>query len=315
MKKIICVGAAAVDYKLTTIHSLELSTSNPVTSFTALGGVANNVARNLARLTGNVYLQCTVGRDDDGQRLLSHAQSLGIETTHSLILENSQTARYYAVLDPQGELHIALADMGIYDTIPVEPFTASWENWESDSIIFVDTCLSAELLDRVIQHCAKKQLILCIDPVSIPKAKKLPASLAGVYFLKPDRFEAAALTGITITSINDCLKAGEILLAKGVQHVVITLGKSGYVLVNDTYQTHFPALPVEHIADVSGAGDAFIAGVLYELKQGNTMSHACETGAAAAALALQSQHTVAENLSLINLSKLKNREKHHAAVF
>jgi len=314
-KHIICIGGATVDYTLKSLHALELSTSNPVTSFTALGGVAHNVALNLASLTDQVQLQCVVGDDREGQQLLSHAQKKGIITDHSLILQNTMTSRYYAVLDHQGELHIALADMQIYDHIPLHEFTASWDQWDKNNIIFADTNLSTAMLHHLIQLCEKKQIQLCIDPVSIPKAKKLPHSLAGVFLIKPDRFEATALTGIPIHSVDDCIKAGNMLLERGVQNVIISLGKSGYVIINKTVQAYFPALHVEHVVNVSGAGDAFVAGVLFELKQGATLQQACITGSAAAALAVQSPHTVADTMSLANVSYQINRENHHATIF
>lgn len=314
-KKIICIGGASIDYTLKTVHTLELSTSNPITSFATLGGVANNVAINLANLTDQVQLQCVIGDDNEGQYVLSNAQKKGITTTNTLILKNKMTSRYYAVLDQKGELHIALADMQIYDHIPLGEFTSSWEHWEKNSIIFADTNLSTEILQYLIPWCEQKQLQLCIDPVSVSKAKKLPLSLAGVFFIKPDRFEAAALTNIPIHSIRDCMKAGDILLKRGAQNVVISLGKSGYVIINETFQKHFPALHIDNILNVSGAGDAFVAGVLFELKRDATLQQACDTGRAAAALAIQSSHTMVDNMSLDTLIDQKNRESHHAAFF
>ncbi len=314
-KQIFCVGGATIDYKLKTIHSLELFTSNPITSLVTLGGVAHNVALNLAYLIKSVSLQCVVGNDNDGYRLLTHAQNAGIDTTNSLVLDNKMTARYYAILDTQGEMKMGLADMEIYDNIPIAEFTSAWNAWNQDSIIFIDTNLTTDMLLHAIKISEEKQLCLCIDPVSITKTKKLPASLKGVFLIKPDRSEAAVLSDMPVTSPSDCIKAGEVLLKKGVQNVVISLGELGYVIVNETYQKHFPALPVDSIVDVSGAGDAFMAGIIFELTQNNDIVAACQTGAAAAALTLQSNHTVTDVMSIANLINQRNKENHHATVF
>jgi pseudouridine kinase len=280
-----------------------------------LGGVAYNVASNLANLTNNVYLQCAVGNDNDGHRLLAQAKTKGINICNSLVLDNKMTSRYYAILDRSGEMHMGLADMEIYNDLPLDIFTGAWSAWEKNSIIFIDTNLPAEILQQAIQLCNKKQLQLCIDPVSVSKAKKLPASLTGVFLIKPDRLEAAILADMPITSLSDCIKAGQILLKRGVEHVVISLGETGYVIVDDSYQIHLPAIHVNPIVDVSGSGDAFIAGILYELAQGANILQACETGAAAAALTLQSLHTVTENMSYSNLINQKNRNKHDEKIF
>ncbi len=313
-KKIFCVGGALVDYKLKSINPLELSTSNPITSSTAFGGVAHNVALNLAYLIKNIHLQCVVGNDNDGYRLLSHTQNAGVDTTRSLTLDNKMTSRYYAILDKQGEMQMGLADMEIYDSIPFAEFTSAWDAWENDSIIFLDTNLPAEIVQHAIHVARQKQLCLCIDPVSITKAKKLPAELNGVFLIKPDRFEASTLANIPITSPTDAIAAGLVLLKKGVQHVVISLGELGYVIVNETCQSYFPVMPVDSIVDVSGAGDAFIAGILFELTQDANLLQACQTGAAAAALTLQSNYSVSDHMSLANLINQKNKEYPYAEI-
>lgn len=307
-KKIYCIGGAIVDRKIKTYQPIEFSTSNPASSTTTFGGVAHNVAKNLAQLTDNIFLQCVLGDDTAGKALLSSLQNYAINTDASLILNNKTTAHYYAILHPQGELHLALADIDIYNDIPFVEFTQSWETWQSDSIIFIDANLPEALLGHAIQYCHTNKLTLCIDPVSAPKARRLPSSLHGVFLLKPDRFEAEALTNTRITSTQDCIKAGIILLDKGVKNIVISLGQEGYVVVTENDQKHFPAIATRAIVDVSGAGDAFIAGILFELKRGSTILAACELGAAAAALTLQSPHTACENMTLANLNLLRENQ-------
>ena len=50
---------------------------------------------------------------------------------------------------------------------------------------------------------------------------------------------------------------------------------------------------MEQVVDVSGAGDAFIAGILYGLQQDKEVIEACHIGAKAAAQTIQSISTVA----------------------
>lgn len=315
--KIICIGGALIDKKLTTIHTLQVATSNPVSSTITFGGVAHNVALNLSRLTDNIHLQSIVGDDIPGRSLLTHLKNSNIDADKCLVSKDKATAHYYAVLDTQGELHIALAHMEIFDDIPFTQFSASWENWRKDDIVFLDANLPSELLEHAIHVARMKQIKLIIDPVSAPKAKKIPQNLNGVFLIKPDRLEAECLTGIKIDSIDDSLRAAQILLQKGVKNVVISLGQLGYVLANASYQQHSFVREIEGVVDVSGAGDAFIAGILYELKQGSSILDACKTGATAAAITLQSRQTVSEELTLANLKNqiLVNNESDHATIF
>jgi len=311
VQKIICIGGATIDRKLKTRDALELATSNPASSVTTFGGVAHNVAKNLIQLTQPIYLQCVVGNDSEGRDLLSHLKNAGINTDMSLVRENKTTAHYYAILDHQGELHLAIADMEIYDDVPFDSFTQSWCEWHPDDIIFLDTNLPAPLIEHAITLSKQKQLTLCIDTVSMAKAKKLPAQLEGVFLIKPDRFEAEVLANRSIHSIKDCMEAGKVLLQKGVKNVVITLGQSGYVITNEFGQKHVAAIETKSVVDVSGAGDAFIAGILYELKKGSSIHSACELGARAAFLTLQSERSV----STLKTLTMKKEDLDHATIF
>lgn len=311
---IYCIGGATIDCKLKPIHTLEFATSNPAHSVMTYGGVARNVAHTLANLTQQVHLQCVIGKDSEGQNMLSYMQEKGIHTNHSLQIPDQTTAHYYAILSETGELHLALAVMEIYEHIPFDLFTQCWENWLEGSLVFVDTNLPSQIIKQALHLCKVKKMRLCIDPVSTAKAKKLPDSLEGIYLIKPDQYELTALTRIEITSQRDAIKAGQILLDRGVQNIVISLGKVGYIIMNEFQHQHYPALNANPVKDVSGAGDAFIAGILFGLQQELILSTACQLGAAAAALTVQTYQTVFDKLSLSDLTN-KIEEKQNADIF
>ena len=313
-KNIFCIGGAAVDHKLKPLADLIPATSNPVESITTFGGVARNVAENLAHWTHNIHLQCVVGDDNDGKKLLTHLQKLNVDTTSSLIL-NAETAHYYSLLNHDGDLHIALADMNIYNdsAISIDQFTQSWPLWPDKSIIFIDTNLPENIIHYAIKMAASKQCLLCVDPVSVAKAKKLSSSLQNIFLIKPNQLEVSALTNMPVHSIADCIRAGKLLHASGVKHVIISLGDAGYVIVNAAYERHFNVPFVMKMIDANGAGDAFMAGILYGLQHNLDILHACELGASAAALTIQSEKTV---LDTIRISDLFSREEtKHAVIF
>ena len=301
IKQIYCIGGANIDRKLKSSCDLVAKTSNPVDSVFTFGGVARNVSENLARWTKGIHLQCIVGHDELGQQLLSYVHSLGVNTKHSLIRKDKPTSHYYAILDTKGELHLALSDMAVYQNVPTHLFCEHWDAWESDSLILLDTNLPADIIELAIQHADEKGLRVCIDPVSVAKASKLPDNLENVYLIKPDIHEACEMTGTTIHSISDCIYAGRILQKRGVENVVISLGRSGYVLINEDAEEHVQTMEFNEVVDVSGAGDAFIAGILYGLQQDASLREACQIGAAAAAYTIQSPNTVAEDITVSRL--------------
>lgn len=306
---IYCIGGANIDKKLKSEKTLIPNTSNPVDITQTFGGVARNVAENLARWTKNIYLQCVVGKDEEGKRLLANMHQMGVNIEHSIMLDNKKTSSYYAVLNPNGDLHIALAEMDIYHHIPLFPFTNSWNNWAENSLIFLDNNLPHPLIERALQQAAEKNLKVFIDPVSVPKANALPKRLDNVFLIKPDLLEAAALADMSIYSIPDCVQAAKKILARGVENVVVSLGKSGYVLVNSACEEYFPMIEFSEVIDVSGAGDAFFSGILYGLQQGHSIESSCQMGAAAAAYTVQSPLTVAEDITVSRLQAFVHNQK------
>ena len=301
MMRIICVGGATVDYKLKSLAPLELGSSNPIDSFQSFGGVAHNVANNLAYLTipELVHLQCVLGDDFEGQSLLNNLASRAIKTERSLILKQQSTARYYAVLDVYGELHTALSDMRIFDHIPTDLFVKHWSEDFKNNLVLIDTNLPAHLIAHAISLGVTPYL--CIDAVSVSKSAKLPYDLHGVYLLKTDRHEASALANMPINSLAEGVHAAQVLLQRGMKNLLITLGAEGYLLAKPSGTHYVPATPLPRLVDVSGAGDAFIAALLAGLQRQMPLEECCQLGAAAAYFTLQSSKTVAGNFSFSDL--------------
>ena len=116
-RPISCIGAANLDRKLRSLAHLTMGTSNPARQDEAFGGVARNIAENLARLGAPVALTTAVGDDSSGRALLADAANQGIDTSATLTLANTCSGTYTAVLDDHGEMLVALADMDLYDRI------------------------------------------------------------------------------------------------------------------------------------------------------------------------------------------------------
>lgn len=308
-KKIYCIGGTAVDRKLKALTPLIDGTSNSVATNSHGGGSARNVAENLTHWTTNIFLHTIVGEDEDGIDLLSNIKEKGVDITQSIILKNARTANYYAVLNNDGEFHLALSDMAIFDQIPVSRFTQGFNIWEKGGVVLLDTNLTPEIIALAIRLAQDKSMRLCIEPVSMTKARKLPENLSGTYLLKANPKEAAVLTNMPVETIEQAQKAGIKLHETGVKNVVITLGKAGYVIVNKEESIFIGIEPIHDVVNVNGAGDAFMAGIIYGIQEEYTLCHACQWGAAAAAFTVSSPDTVARKLTSIQLQAFIHNQK------
>ncbi|WP_409291486.1 carbohydrate kinase family protein [Peribacillus sp. SCS-37] len=287
---IVCIGGAHVDRKAVCKDEVRFETSNPVTTSEMCGGVARNISENLARLGVDVSLISCVGRDKEGDWILENSARHGVNID-SVLRSRDRTGTYTALLNTDGELVISMADMEIYEQLSVTYLMEAWPLIETADFVVIDTNLPEASLFYMIQRCVMEGIPVYADPVSVPKAKRLLPMLNGIHCILPNREEAEILSGMKIESLSDCMKASVLIQESGVKNVVITLGKDGVFGADGESTFHLPAFPVE-VLDVTGAGDAFMAGFLYGLSEGEEFRHACRIGSAAAALALQSNLSV-----------------------
>jgi 1-phosphofructokinase len=84
---------------------------------------------------------------------------------------------------------------------------------------------------------------------------------AAPQLVKPNAHELAEVTGRPIQTIGDVTAAAELLRAKGLGTVLVSLGRDGAVLVDGNGALHGRTAAVDAINTV-GAGDAFLAGYL-----------------------------------------------------
>ncbi|HEX2137973.1 MAG TPA: carbohydrate kinase family protein [Microvirga sp.] len=294
---IACIGGATVDRTYRACASLAAGTSNPViASARAFGGVARNVAETLARLQVPAALVSIVGDDEAGRDLATHLSALGI-AARIAVDRRHRTAEYVAVLQPSGELAFGLADMAIFDALTGGVIDDAWPLLAAADWVFADCNLPAETLQRLLAARGEQASFkLAVDAVSTHKAARLPQDLAGVDLLFANRDEARAIgaAGLRPEGSDEAFARG--ILARGAGAVVVTLGAQGALAATGTAMAALPAVAAE-IVDVTGAGDALIAGTLSELLQGATLPDALATGLLSASLTVESPGSVRPDLS------------------
>lgn len=300
--KVICIGASNIDRKALLKETITYNTSNPVITTSTFGGVARNVAENLARLQCDTDLISVFGEDQDGEQIQKHMDTLGINYHNSRNLKTSRTGTYTSINSPDGEMVLALADMEINEQFQVDWLKPLWADIALVSWVFLDTNLPADCLKWLLQQCAQNQIPLCLDPVSVPKVKKLPKCLNGLALFMPNLDEACAISGIPYQDEQSLEMIWKHLKNRGVQKLVLSLGEKGVFAATDTKLLYLPAQPVD-VTEVTGAGDALVAGVLWGLLQNYSFEKACQFGIQNASLTLQTTETVCSRLTPTRLKK------------
>lgn len=292
--RIVCLGGATVDRKYHTLLPLQAATSNPARSRRSFGGVARNVAETLSRLGVPSTLVSVVGDDENGRSLTRHLQASGVDTTRLMIVGGHGTAEYTAVLGPDNNLAFGIADMDILETVTIEDVQRAWPVLASASWVFADCNLPRPVLSWLIARRSNARFRLAIDAVSALKVMRLKDILHGIDLLFLNNREAAALLDAPVDGPVRAL-AGAVCAA-GVVSVVLSSGKDGLVVSQPGAITEIPSLPAE-VVDVTGAGDALIAGTLSRLIKGEPLVDACRIGMLAASLTIESEDSVSLSMS------------------
>ena len=291
--RVVCVGGANIDIKGRIAGRTAMGSSNPGAAAVAPGGVARNIAHNLALLGLDAALLSAVGRDPFGEQVLAATAAAGVDT-HGVMRSTDATGSYHAALDATGELIVGIAAMGILERLTPRRLAAQQALLAKADLIVADSNLAIATLDWLIGFAAARRLRLAIETVSVPKGGRLKRLLARrrpLYALFCNRAEAAALTGCT-----GLPAAARRLHALGVQNVAVGLGRRGMFVSDGAAARTVAALPAR-MAEVTGAGDAAVAGTLYGLLCGHDLAAAACYGQAAAALTLACEQSVNPALS------------------
>lgn len=282
MPGITVVGAAHID-RIGRLDKPAFDGASVPGSFTeAPGGAGLNVASNLAVTGVRVSFSSIVGNDPSGDAIQKLMDERGIRA--HLQIGNAKTATYTAILQSDGDLVIALADMEVYRAFEARCVTTALLQPGNTKWLVMDANLEPASLEELAKG-APASCKIGVLTVSSAKAPRLRKCLDMIDVLFTNRPEALALAGKDVTgTMDNALKA---LRELQVTHAVVSDGGSPLVVLDDEEVIRIPVTKPPSIQDVTGAGDALAAGTLAGLMEGFALPQAVHSGIAAAQAILQ----------------------------
>ena len=277
--------------------------SNPGSIRGSCGGVGRNIAENMARMGIPVSLLSTFGEDSFSAILMDSCRKCGIDFSRSYFGKNYSSNAYLSVIDKKGELLIAASDHTLFESFPPEALEKNKEYIGSFPYVFLDANLTEELL---IQSAGYSRGKVFADAVSVAKAVRLKSILNRIDTLKVNRAELSAIAGMPAETEEEVKIACESLMHHGVRRIFVTMGMSGSGYFDGSDFTAFPAFPAQ-VVNVTGAGDAFAAALVYATIRGYSGKDALRLCTAASHIALESPFAVNEKMSEEFLLEVNNR--------
>ena len=258
-------------------------------SIVSPGGCGSNVAVGLRSLGINTALVARVGSDEAGDMAQRYWERLGIDCHFIHRDPERQTGVSIGLVDSDFQprfVHTSGANALLtVDDLDLMGLIAAGGRYLHIAGFYVLPGLLDGRLPFALQRARRLGLVTSLDVVESPRMRDpelLWPCLPYLDYFLCNAHEARLLTGEA-----DPIRAARVLRAHGSQTLIIKLGADG-CLVDGTLASgeqisrRIPA-PEVQVVDTTGAGDAFAAGLIASLLNGQDLLAACESANAAGA--------------------------------
>ncbi|MGH8826455.1 MAG: PfkB family carbohydrate kinase, partial [Jiangellaceae bacterium] len=229
---VVVIGGANIDVKARSTAPATRGTSNPGRGSMASGGVGRNIAENLARLGTRTHLVSAVGRDAMGDGLLAQTSAAGVRVEH-VHRTDLPTGTYTALLDADGELILAVSDMGATAELGPDQINDARDVIKTAGLVVLDGNLAVATLEHALDIACAAGVRTILEPVSVPKAAALASSITAdrpLFAVTPNQDELSALTGLPARTDRQLRASADSLHRRGVTYVWVRLGRRGSLI-------------------------------------------------------------------------------------
>lgn len=284
MKKILVVGSLNMDIVLETPHMPQVGETISGKSISFIpGGKGANQAYAIGKLGGDVAMIGAVGTDASGSALTDNLKNVGVQVDSIAVLPDAPTGQAYIMVDEAGDNSIILI-AGTNGLVTKDLIDQHMNIVKASDIIIMQMEIPVEVICYVKTIAKEMGKTVIIDPA--PAKADFPEEMwTDVDYIKPNETELGILTGTTIDGVESAREAAHKMLAKGVKHVLVSLGSEGCLFVSQEESCFYPANKVKAV-DTTAAGDSFTAGFALALSQGKSHAESITLGQKIAAIAV-----------------------------
>lgn len=250
--------------------------------FLNAGGKGANQAVAAARLNGDVTFIAKVGNDVFGKQAIELFDKENINTEYIFIDEKNPSGVALINVDAKGENSITVAQ-GANGNLLVDDIKMLSHVIEQADIILMQLETPIETVEYVAHLANQYNKEFILNPA--PACKLDDALLKKISVITPNEKEAEMLTGVSINNIDEAKQAAQILSAKGIQTIIITLGEDGALLYTNNEFSLIPTKKVNAV-DTTAAGDVFNGALAVALSEQKNLKEAIQFANNAAAISV-----------------------------
>jgi ribokinase len=280
-KKIIVVGSCNTDMVIKADRlPIPGETILGGTFFMNPGGKGANQAVAAARMGGNVTLISKTGNDVFGKQSVMLYATENIKTDFIYSDPKHPSGVALITVDSNGENCIVVASGANAYLNPSDIDKATAEI-ESSDLVLMQLEIPIETVEYVAGMANRNGIKVILNPA--PARTLSDNLLKQLYIIIPNKSEAEILSGIKVSDIESAKQAADIISAKGVDIVVITLGSQGALIKEHNEFLFVEAVKVDAL-DTTAAGDTFCGAVCVGLSEGRSVLDSVKLAARAAAI-------------------------------
>jgi len=280
-KKIVVVGSCNTDM---VVKSDRL----PVPGETVLGGAfmmnpggkGANQAVAIARMGGNVTFISKTGNDLFGRQSVEMYGDENIVTDYIFSDQHLPSGVALIMVDRNGENCIVVAS-GANGSLSPKDIEKARNVIESADILLMQLEVPMDTVEYAAKLAHEKGIKVVLNPA--PAAFLSNELLKCLYAIIPNKTEAEMLSGIKVSDLETAKQAADIIAAKGVDKVVITLGSKGALIKDGDVYSFIPADKVEAV-DTTAAGDTFCGAFCVGISEGLSIEDAARMATKAAGI-------------------------------
>lgn len=259
------------------------------------GGVARNVAENMANLGAEVEFVTMLDDDSLGREARLRLRGAGVKLTHAVSTPDKGMGMWLAVFNEKGDLAGSVSHMP--DASPIERLfdEKGEEIIRSCRGIALEIDLSEKVSERVFELAERFDKPVYAIVANMSVILRRPDFMARTACVILNEIEAGRLFGREIRALSpeETLEAvSEAAPAMGIRSIVVTMGARGavYLDAENGLRGVCPAVPCR-VVDTTGAGDAFFSAVVESLARGMRLDDAVTCGARLASMTVSTSES------------------------
>jgi len=293
---------------LSTLDNSKDTSTNQGKVFQGVGGVGKNIAETIHRLGSEAVLISLIGQDNWGQTVKNYFEKLGMSTEGLLLSSGLGTGVYNSISSEKGHTISSVTSMKIFDSLTPEVIQPLLDSQLTNSnYVCLDGNLPVKIMAIIAKACHDAKIPLWYEPTSPYKCAKivLGGALEWITFISPtitEMEEIARALGYKGPK-RDAIECAKTLFKVNPKLNIVSHSQSGVDLfrydVNNgnITQEHFPSNPSVPVVNRTGAGDTLVGAILIGLTNNMSLDDAIKLGIRAAEATIQSDFSVAPELS------------------